>query len=631
MSSRRQITRREFINGIAVQGAGLSAAAALPSQLLATPASQNYPPALTGLRGSHTGAFEVAHSVAWQGKQWPRPSQQIDADYDLIVVGAGISGLTAALRFQQQRGGQTRILLLDNHDDFGGHAKRNEFTVDGRKLIGYGGSQSIEAPSKYSRGARKVLQDIGIRTDDFYQYFDQEFFERNHLKRGLFFNQKNYGVNRLTDNPFSWEGYDPKSIDTLVKNFPISDTAQHALLKLFTETDQITPTDWSKTKKIDVMRRTSFTDFLQKYAQLPRDAIDVFQNSLQGLWGLGWESLSTLEAIRMGMPGTDRLGLEIEDFDSSSDDESEEPYIFHFPDGNAGVARALLKTLIPSAVAGENMVDWTLNPVDYSQLDRSDSHVRLRLNSTAVRVEHSRDHASVTVDYVHQHQTFRARGKHVIMACYNNLLPHICPEMKPAQQQALDYAEKVPLVYANIAIRNWKAFRELGYRHIHIPKADGFHSIELDFPVSMGRYQYPKSPTEPMVLHASMAPSKPYQGLNSREQHKAGRLHLYGLSFEDFENDLFTQLDGALTPGGFDVERDIAAITVNRWPHGYAYEYNELFDPVDWTPEKGPHIEGRQAMGRISIANSDAAAYAYVDGAMDAALRAVDEQLAIDN
>jgi spermidine dehydrogenase len=194
------------------------------------------------------------------------------------------------------------------------------------------------------------------------------------------------------------------------------------------------------------------------------------------------------------------------------------------------------------------------------------------------------------------------------------------------QIEAINYAVKVPLVYINIAIRNWRAFAELGVHDIYVPRAKLMHSFGMDFPVSMGDYQYTQNPDQATVLHGTFVPTKPYQGLSARQQHAVGQRELLGISFDYFETEIIRQLDGSLSRGGFDVEQDVAAITVNRWPHGYAYEYNELFDPADWNPKNGPHIAGRAQIGRISIANSDASAYAYASGAIDAADRAVKEQ-----
>jgi spermidine dehydrogenase len=316
-------------------------------------------------------------------------------------------------------------------------------------------------------------------------------------------------------------------------------------------------------------------------------------------------------------------GLDLGD----GDDHEEEPFIFHFPDGNAGVARSIVRQLILEAVPGSTMEDLVTSRIDYSLLDQDSSNVRIRLNSTGVDISHTPDQKAVDVTYVYGSNPYRVRGKHVVLACYNSIIPHICPEVPDKQIEAINYATKTPLVYINIAIRNWRAFSEIGFSRIYIPKAQLMHSFVMDYPVSMGDYKFTQSPDEPTILHGTFIPTRPYEGLTAREQNIAGRRQLYEMSFDDFETGIARQLDGALSRGGFDVEQDVAGITVNRWPHGYAYEYNQLFDPPEWNPYNGPHIEGRAQIGRISIANSDASAYAYVSGAIDAADRAVNEQI----
>ena len=215
------------------------------------------------------------------------------------------------------------------------------------------------------------------------------------------------------------------------------------------------------------------------------------------------------------------------------------------------------------------------------------------------------------------------------MACYNAMVPHICPETPPAQGEAIAKATKIPLVYISIAIRNWRAFENLGYQSIYIPQPKLMHSFGMDFPVSMGGYDFTQNSDQPTIIHGTYVPTRPDQGLTEREQHIQGRRDLFELTFADFERDIVGAMSGALSGGGFDAERDIAGITVNRWPHGYAYEYNELFDPPEWSRESGPHLIGASQIGRISIANSDASAFAFVNGAFDAAHRAVNEQVKV--
>ena len=342
-------------------------------------------------------------------------------------------------------------------------------------------------------------------------------------------------------------------------------------------------------------------------------------------WGVGHDVLSALEGARMGMPG-------VWDVDPSLDpvlaDEGE-PYIFHFPDGNAGIARALVRQLIPSAMPGTSMEDLATAKARYEELDLPQNRTRIRLNSTAVDVRNLDGEQGVDVTYVRGGRPYRVRARHAVLACYNRIIPHICTEMPRRQAAAIDKAVKTPLVYINIALRNWRAFAELGHHYFYVPGNTLLDRFELDFPVSMGTYAFAQSPDDPIVVHGTFCPTLPDQGLTHREQMVAGRAMLYEKSYEEFEANAVATLSGALEKGGFDADRDIAAITVNRWPHGYAYEYNELFDPPGWNRDKGPHLDGAARIGRISIANSDASAYAYVDGAIDAAVRAIGEQLAI--
>ena len=541
--------------------------------------------------------------------------------YDLVVVGGGISGLSAAFLHQQRVGGKSRVLVLDNHDDFGGHAKRNEFVVDGQSLIGYGGSQSIDTPSGYSPAASRLLVDLGIDLQRFYDYFDRQYFAERGLGRGIYFGQEHYGHDQVRGNALRSDAKDGLAA---IDDYPISDQSRADLLRLLTEEVDYLP-DLDSRAKRERLRTTSYFEFLTDIVGTTEEVALLFRDDSKGLWGVGWDALSALEAFRMQRPGLSAMGLTLETDEPTY---SDEPYIFHFPDGNAGIARALVRALNPAAVPGRTMEDLVTARVDYGALDDSALDNRIRLNASAVNVQHSKDERFVDVTYVKDDRPFRVRGRHVVLACYNSLIPSLCPELPEAQARAIGYAEKVPLVYVSMAVRNWRPFAELGLRSVYAPQGIFMHSFGLDFPVSMGGYEFTASPDEPTILHGSVAPTMPGLGLTARDQHIAGRKLMYEKSFADFERDILRQLTGALEPAGFDAERDLAGLTVNRWPHGYAYEYNDYSDPPEYGPENGPHIAGRAKLGRISIANSDASAYAYVNGAIDAANRAVDEQLA---
>jgi spermidine dehydrogenase len=372
------------------------------------------------------------------------------------------------------------------------------------------------------------------------------------------------------------------------------------------------------------LRKTSYRDYLLNHVGATKEIADLLNDTTRGYWGVGWDALSALEGYRLGNPGTAKLGIGKVEGDPPA---RSEPYIFHFPGGNSGIARSIVRQLLPEAAPGNTMEDLVTTRMDYSLLDQESSNIRIRLNSTGADVRHTPDQKAVDVTYVQGGEPYRVRSKHVVLACYNSLIPHICPEVPEKQIEAINYATKVPLVYISIAVRNWQAFSRLGYRYIYVPQPTLMHSFGLDFPISIGDYKFTQNPDEPTVLHGTFVPTQPHMGLTAKQQHQAGRQRLYAMSFDEFEKKIIRQLDGSLSGGGFDAERDIAGLTVNRWPHGYAYEYNEYSDPPEWNRYNGPHIEGRAQIGRISIANSDASAYAYANGAIDAADRAVNEQI----
>lgn len=632
------ITRRDFLGGMSLATA--AGAFISPAELFAGQGGgvspEYYPPSLTGMRGSHAGSFEVAHSVSWEGKDWGRPTDQTDNIYDMVVVGGGISGLTAAMVYQQKAGGSKKVLILDNHDDFGGHAKRNEFKVDGKKVIGYGGSQTIDSPGYFSSEAKQVLKDISIETDRFYDYFDMEYFDQYQMSSSFFFKKSEYGVDKLIRNAFEGGGsgfmgsapaYSKEARIRTIREFPLSERAQNSIIKMLFETEDKFP-ELSVDEKVDKLRSISYTDYLQQYYDMPPEATELLRDRSKGIWGGGGDCISALAALELWYPGMRVYGDVLKAVTKEQEGE-DEPYIHHFPDGNAGVARALVRKLIPEAVPGSTMEDLVLSHIDYSLLDREGSYNRIRLNSTAVDVRHTINQSHVDVVYVTGNKTYRVRSKHVVLACYNNLIPYICPEVPDVQKEAISYATKIPLVYTNIVLRNWRAFAELKTNRIHIPRERMSQDYYLDFPVSMGDYRFSENPDQPIVVHGTMVPLEPDQGFSHKEQAIMGRTRLYQITYDEFEQSIVSHFDAMLGSGGLDVERDIAAITVNRWPHGYAWEYNDLYDPPEYNPYNGPHVAGRAQIGRISIANSDASAYAYVNGAIDAAVRAVDEQIAL--
>jgi spermidine dehydrogenase len=241
-----------------------------------------------------------------------------------------------------------------------------------------------------------------------------------------------------------------------------------------------------------------------------------------------------------------------------------------------------------------------------------------------MRVRHQGGGERVEVTYLRDGRMASVMARSAVLACWHAAIPHLAPEISEPQRTALRFGVKVPLIYTNVFVRNWTAFEKLGVRRVLTP---GFWhtSVSVDFPVGIGTYQYSQSPEEPVVLHLSKAACSP--GLPVRDQHRVGRAHLLDTSFETIERSIRTQLSRVLGPGGFDPAADILGITVNRWSHGYAYQYNSLFDDFWFDGRETPCEVARRPFGRVAIANADAGAYSYTDAAIDHGHRAAQEIL----
>jgi len=615
----RSITRRDFLDGVAV---GVGGALVLPR--LGPWQAPDYPPALTGLRGSHQGSFEALHAIR-DDQYWETapPIEDAGEEYDLIVVGAGISGLAAAHYFRKARPG-ARVLLLDNHDDFGGHAKRNEFSHDGRSHIGYGGTQSIDSPAPYSATAKALITELGIDVGRWERVLDGDLYRSLGLKPGFFFDRDTFGVDKLV------VGSRSELDDGFLAAAPISDRVRRDIHRLSTEPFDPWPGESSPAKKAR-LARMSYASFLTKVWDLDPGVLPIFQTAPHDLFGVGIDAVPAQDAFGLGLPGFQGMGLDQrpgpgQNYDSIRNEEAER-YYFHFPDGNASITRLLVRRLIPAAVPGATMDDVVTVRADYARLDQAGSDVRIRLRSPVVRVRHLGDAASATrveATYLQAGKLRSVTGRAVILACWHTVIPYLCPELPAAQKTAMAFAVKVPLVYTNVLIRDWTSFQKLGVSRVTAPGM--WHTtVSLDFPVSVGRYRHPRRPDEPIVLHLSKSACKP--GLAVRDQHREGRAELLQTPFEAIERGIRDQLGRTLGPGGFDSARDILGITVNRWPHGYAYQYNSLFDDFWLNGGEQPCVVARRPFGRIAVANADAAAYSYTDASIDHAHRAVQELL----
>jgi spermidine dehydrogenase len=621
------INRRDFLNGVAL---ALTASLPLPTSaqtsspaLAAQDAPGYYPPLLTGMRGSPAGSFEDAHALR-DGKSWPAATEPVE-DYDLIVVGAGISGLAAAHFYRAKTSPKSRILILDNHDDFGGHAKRNEFHLNGQLHLMNGGTLEIDSPRPYGPVAAALLTTLGIDVAKLAASIEHpKFYQHLGLQSGVFFDQETFGADKLI------VGAGELPFEQLLASAPMSVHARERIVQIQSAKIDYLPGLSSEEKK-QRLSRISYEAFLRDVVRAEPAVLNFYHARTMGEWGVGTDAVSALDCWGFGMPGFQGMHLKKGSirrmgYTPAGYEDTGGSLRLHFPDGNATIARLLVRDLIPAAVPGSGVEDLVTAQVGYAQLDRREYPIKVRLSSTVIHARQPGGPASsgpVEVTYLRDGRAVTARAGSVVLACYNMMIPYLCPELPQGQKEALHSLVKTPLVYTTVALRNWQAFAKLKVHQVYAP--GGYHSsFRLNPHVNIGAYRSPDSPDQPILLHMTRTPCKP--GLTEHEQNRAGRSELLATSFDTFERNIREQLNRTLGAGGFDAARDITAITVNRWPHGYAPEYNPLFDP-DVPEAQRPNVIGRAQFGRISIANSDAGGAAYTDSAINQGHRAVMELL----
>lgn len=606
-----KITRREFMDGAAVLvGASMldlrRAGAAQPA------GDASYPPALTGLRGSHPGSNTHAHARAWARRSDWGPTEEMDGVYDLVVVGGGISGLAAAHLFRKAHGQDKKVLILDNHDDFGGHARRNEHTVAGKTLLSYGGSQTIVEPRHMSEVVGSLFEDIGVDLKRFDSAFDRSFFRKNGLGAVTYFNKEVFGEDRVVGHPFcNYPNYiegmvmgEGLSHEEAARQAPLSERGREQLLRVLN--GGVHMIDVPEEELGDYLASHAYFDYLKD--TLGVDDPGVLRMARHS--GLDWAStgadLMSIGAAR----SCGALG-----FAPKAVYDEDNPYNCHFPDGNAGVARALVKGMIPGVAEGSNAEDLVLARFDYDELDKAGNPVRIRLSSTVVNVQHEGEPESSTevrVEYINRYRSYRVRARNVVMACYNMMVPHIVSDLPEEQAEALSLQMKSPLQYTTVGLKNWRAMKELGIGMAMSP-GSMHQAVLMDFPVSMGGYEYTKTPDDPCVIQMISCPYGAV-GAPRQEQYKEARFRMQGLLFEDYEEAIRGHLSGMLPAELFDFDRDVESITVNRWAHGYTVA----------GPGRSTAV-GRRPFGRITIANGDSAGSADMKAAIDMAARAVAE------
>jgi len=641
----RPIHRRDFIQGAALATTGgafamRSSGAFAKSAAKGSPASgapaaaANYPPMRTGMRGHHPGSYEGAHAMR-DGTVFPT-GEATGEMYDLVVVGGGLSGLSAAWYFRERFGNDARILVVDNMDDFGGHAKRNEFEYNGKQLIANGGSAYLVSPPQWTKDSIDLVRRLGVHDHDPSDKTDRNLYKAMGLQNASYFSKDLYGNAKLVRGGTTLS-FDKAWLDQT----PFSDRVKADLDRFVNGAEDYLP-GMSEEQKVTALRTMSYRDYMLKCARLHPDVVPL----MRGIWCLGADMGSAWFAFFRGCAGFKGIGIERPAYSPESAEQLAADY--HLPAGNSDLARLIVRDLIPDALPPGNFAEIETARTDYATLDRPGQKVRVRLNSIVTQVKHisakqrlfDPDNSECEVTYLRGGKLYSVRGKNVVMACMNNVVPYLVPELPETQKAAMHQAVRAVNQATNVLFRNWESFAKLKLSSVDFP-GGFFGKFGIASQRYLGKLVPPRDPSEPMVVGFSTGVNSgilsneamtsalcggypPEPGTYPDDQFRMVRAALFETPFETFERAVRLQAAQALAGSDFDPARDILAITVNRWGHGFSTGRTSLFEP-DRDETVSPTEIAKQRFGRITIANADAGGVSTAGTAIDEAFRAVRE------
>ncbi len=623
----RKITRRDFINATLIGAGALLLDLPAPLHLRAQAGSWDSYGGVGDYANSNGDTEEViriAHEMR-DGRFADAAADVTDTReiFDLVIIGGGMSGLGAAYHFKKMSRPGQKCLILENHQVFGGEAKRNEFIVNGQRLIGPQGSNSfivIDEPTAYGY---RIYSELGIPRHFQYQNLNPDL--------AMFrFDRTNYGfmlwhdihasVGYLfKDRQTGESGWMPDIWKRRLEGSPFPEEVRKDLLiwrdgtKRYHEGDDFE--QW-----LDTM---TYKNYIEKVMGLNPAVTRYADPVLASSIGLGCDAISAFGAYQVAMPGFQgftggysRLAL-IKESDWHS-----------LPGGNDGIVRHLVKALIPGAISGSVRFEDILNgPIDFGALDNSENSIRMRLGATAVRIRHDSEPEKsdfLLITYFKGGKLYRLKARCAVVASGGQVSRRIVSDLPGEYGQALSNFHHSAFMVVNVAVTNWRFLYKLGVTACRWFDGFGF-SCNIRQPMIVGDYRPSLDPERPAII-TFYVPFY-YPGLPAKDQGIKGRMELLSTGYSAYEMKIREQMLGLFGRLGFDPRRDIAGIILNRWGHAFVNPQPGFYFGKDGSP--APRYLLRKRFGRISFGHSELNGHQHWVGAIEEGRRAAKQAMAV--